>query len=155
MWNRKKSVELSIVVCFIVAFMVTAGVFFGPWAFKMWMFVYRGLQKDGEAIRNIVTVFSACFYPCAVITYVALYNLLKLLYNIKNDNIFILNNVKHLRVISWCCFAVGFITLIGGILYLPFLFVAVAASFVGLMLRIVKNVMQAAVEISEENELTI
>ncbi len=155
MWNRKRSVKLSIAVCFIVAVMVTAGVFFGPWAFKMWMFVYRGFDKDGEAIRNLVNLFSSCFYPCAIIAYVALYNLLKLLYNIKNEMIFISQNVRHLRVISWCCFAVGFITFVGGILYLPFLFVAVAASFVGLMLRIVKNVMQAAVEISEENELTI
>ena len=153
MWNRKKSVQLSIAVCFIVAVLLTAGVFMGPWAFRM--FVYRGLAKDGEAIRNVVTIFSTCFYPCAAIAYVTLYNLLKLLYNIKGEKIFITDNVKYLRVISWCCFAVGFITLIGGILYLPFLFVAVAASFVGLMLRIVKNVMQAAVEISEENELTI
>jgi len=155
MWNRKKSVQLSIAVCFIVVVLLTAGVFMGPWAFKMWMFVYRGLAKDGEAIRNVVTIFSTCFYPCAAIAYVTLYNLLKLLYNIKGEKIFITDNVKYLRVISWCCFAVGFITLIGGMLYLPFLFVAVAASFVGLMLRIVKNVMQAAVEISEENELTI
>ena len=155
MWNRKKSVQLSIVVCFIVAVILTAGVFMGPWAFKMWMSVYRGLAKDGDAIRDIVTTFSTCFYPCAAIAYVTLYNLLKLLYNIKNEKIFISDNVKYLRVISWCCFGVGFITLIGGIFYLPFLFVAVAASFVGLMLRIVKNVMHAAVEISEENELTI
>ena len=43
----------------------------------------------------------------------------------------------------------------GGVFYLPFCFIAVAAGFVGLMLRIVKNVMQSAVEIREENELTI
>ena len=52
------------------------------------------------------------------------------------------------------------ITLVVGVLHfnpftIPFLMVAVAAGFVGLMLRVVKNVMQAAVEIREENELTI
>ena len=36
-----------------------------------------------------------------------------------------------------------------------FFFVAVAAAFVGLMLRVVKNVMESAVAIKEENELTI
>ena len=41
------------------------------------------------------------------------------------------------------------------ILFWAFLLVAAAAAFVGLMLRIVKNVMQNAVAISEENELTI
>jgi len=80
---------------------------------------------------------------------------LKLLFNIKKDKIFISENVKYLRVISWCCFAVALITFVAGIFYIPFLLVAAAAAFVGLMLRIVKNVMQNAVEINEENELTI
>jgi hypothetical protein len=35
------------------------------------------------------------------------------------------------------------------------LFVAIAAAFMGLLLRIVKNVMQSAVIIKTENELTI
>ena len=47
------------------------------------------------------------------------------------------------------------ITLIGGCIYIPFMVVAVAAAFMGLMLRVVKNVMQNAVEIKAENELTI
>ena len=47
------------------------------------------------------------------------------------------------------------ITLVSGVCYIPYLFIAVAAAFVGLMLRVVKNVMQNAVFINEENELTI
>ena len=81
--------------------------------------------------------------------------LLKLLFNIKKGDIFITANVKYLRRISWCCFAVAAITFVGGIFYVPFGFIAIAAAFVGLMLRVVKNVMQNAVEIKTENELTI
>ncbi|MBR2937453.1 MAG: DUF2975 domain-containing protein [Oscillospiraceae bacterium] len=51
--------------------------------------------------------------------------------------------------------AVSAITLFAGILYIPYLFVSVAAGFVGLMLRVVKNVMENAVQLKEENELTI
>ena len=155
MWNRKRSVTLSIVVCFIFAGILTAALFVGPWFVKFWFSVYRGWNANGEAMQNMSTLFAACFYPCAFFAYTTLYSLLKLLFNIKKQDIFIDKNVKYLRRISWCCFAVSFITLIGGVFYVPFLLVAVAAAFVGLMLRVVKNVMQNAVEINEENELTI
>ena len=155
MWNRKRSVTLSIVVSFVFVAILTAAIFGGPWLVKTWFTVYRGWTDGGEAMRNMSTLFAACFYPCAVFAYITLYSLIKLLFNIKKEEIFIDKNVKYLRRISWCCFAVAFITLIGGVFYIPFLFVSAAAAFVGLMLRIVKNVMQNAVEINAENELTI
>lgn len=155
MWNRKSSVTLSIIVCFIVAVILTVGLFFGPWAVKMWFTVYRGWSDGGLALKSVITLFCACYYPSSVFAYITLYSLLKLLFNIKNDEIFITANAKYLRHISWCCFAVAIITFVGGIFYIPFGFIAVAAAFVGLMLRVVKNVMQNAVEIKSENELTI
>lgn len=155
MWNRKRSVTLSIVVCFIFVGILTAALFLGPWFVKTWFTVYRRWAENGEALQNMSTLFAWCFYPCALFAYITLYSLIKLLFNIKKDKIFINQNVKYLRCISWCCFAVAFITLIGGVFYVPFLFVATAAAFVGLMLRIIKNVMQNAVEINQENELTI
>lgn len=155
MWNRKRSVTLSIVVCFIFVGILTAALFLGPWFVKTWFTVYRGWAENGEALQNMSTLFAWCFYPCALFAYITLYSLIKLLFNIKKDKIFINQNVKYLRCISWCCFAVAFITLIGGVFYVPFLFVATAAAFMGLMLRIIKNVMQNAVEINQENELTI
>ena len=155
MWNRKRSVTLSLVVCFIFAVILTAGLFLGPWAVKMWFGFFRDWSEDSAAMQDMLTLFNACFYPCAVFAYVTLYSLIKLLFNIRKDEIFIMPNVRYLRRISWCCFAVALITLIGGLFYIPFLFVAVAAAFVGLMLRVVKNVMENAVEIKAENELTI
>lgn len=155
MWNSKKSAILSLAVCAIFVAILTAGLFLGPWAVKMWFVLYRGWSEDSAAMQDMLTLFSACFYPCAVFAYVTLYSLIKLLLNIQKDATFIMPNVKYLRRISWCCFAVAVITLIGGVFYIPFLFVAVAAAFVGLMLRVVKNVMESAVEIKAENELTI
>ena len=155
MWNSKKSATLSIVVCFVFAAILTFAVFFGPFGMELWLTLYRGFSKDGEALQNLIKIFKCCFYPSAVFAYLTLYCLIKLLFNIKKQEIFISRNVTYLRVISWCCFAVALITLIGGFFYIPFLLIAVAAAFVGLMLRVVKNVMQNAVEIKEENELTI
>lgn len=149
------SVILSIVICFAFLAVLTASLFFGVWFVKTWMIMYRGFEPDGQALHNMITLFKRCFYPCAVFAYVTLYCLLKLLFNIKKSEVFINANVKYLRIISWCCFAVSVITFVSGIFYVPYLFISVAAAFVGLMLRVVKNVMQNAVAIREENELTI
>lgn len=155
MWNSKHSTVLSIVVCFIVAVVLTVAVFIGPWAIKMWFLYYRGWDENSTGLLQVMTLFKVAFYPCAVLAYVTLYSLLRLLFNIKKDEIFTTQNVIYLRRISWCCFAVALITGVSGVFYVPYLMMAVAAGFVGLMLRVVKNVMQRAVEIREENELTI
>lgn len=104
---------------------------------------------------RMLTLFKVCFYPCAALAYVTLYSLIRMLLNIRNNTIFVMQNVRYLRRISWCCVAVSAITLFAGILYIPYLFISVAAGFVGLMLRVVKNVMENAVQLKEENELTI
>lgn len=155
MWNRKNSVILSLGVCLVAAVFLTAGLFAGPWAVKMWFVVFRGWAEHSAAMTRMVRLFKICFYPCAALGYVTLYSLIRLLFNIGNDTIFVKQNVRYLRRISWCCVAVSVVTLIAGFFYLPYLFVFVAAGFVGLLLRVVKNVMENAVELKEENELTI
>ena len=155
MRNRKRSVTVSLAVCFLACALLTAALFVGPWAVKMWFRLFRGLPENSEVLIRMLKLFKACFYPCALLGFVTLYSLMRLLLNIKKDAIFVTPNVKYLRCICWCCFAVSLITLISGILYIPYLFVSVAAGFVGLMLLVVKNVMENAVQLKEENELTI
>ena len=154
MWNRKNSVILSIVICFIIATVITVGLFLGPWAVETWFTTYRGWNGSFQ-IYDAITLFKFTFYPSAVFAYMTLYSLIRLLFNIKGEQIFIDTNVKYLRRISWGCIAVSFITLISGFFYIPYFFIAVAAGFVGLMLRIVKNAFQSAVALREENDLTI
>lgn len=155
MWNKSRSLSLSIGVCFGFAAILTLLLFSAPWAIRLWYVGYRELDVQDPAVQKMIKVFTVSFYLCVPMGYLTLYSLLKLLFNIKREETFIPQNVKYLRRISWCCIAVALITLIGGMFYLPFLFIAVAAGFVGLMLRIVKNVMHSATEIKAENELTI
>lgn len=155
MWNSKRSASVSVAVCFAFVAILTAGLFLGPWAVKMWLCLYRGFAEDSAVLSRMVKLFVVCFYPCAVFAYVTLYSLIRLLLNIQKEETFIRKNVRYLRRISWCCFAVAVITLVCGMQYIPYLFIAVAAAFVGLMLRVVKNVMENAVELKTENELTI
>lgn len=153
MIKSKNSVKISIGVCLVLAFILLVLVVLGPDIFELYMRVYRGFSF--EAIKTLKKVFGFCFYPSALFAGVILYCLLRLLFNIKNEVIFIMDNAKYLRIVSWCCFIIGAITFAGGFFYMPFMFVAAAGGFTGMMLRVLKNVMQSAVELREENDLTI
>ena len=155
MWNSKKSAMLSIVVCAVVAVVLLTLILFGPMIFEKYLVSYRGFAPNGQALQKLQTVFAWCFYPSAAFAGVILYSLIKLLFNIRKEEIFIPENVKIFRTVSWCCFIIAFITLIGGIFYMPFLFVSAAGWFVGVLLRVLKNVMQSAVAIKQENDLMI
>ena len=155
MWNQNRSVKLSLAVCIAFCVGLTAALFAGPWVVKLWFHSYRGWGENSEALSRMLKLFKLTFYPCSVFGYVTLFSLISLLKNIKKGIVFTTSNVRHLRRISWCCIIVCLITLTAGVQYVPFLFVSVAAGFVGLMLRVVKNVMENAVHLKEENELTI
>ena len=146
MWNSKKSVSLSIIACIIFAVILTGAVGIFLWG------DVGTIEQD--IVFNLGFVFSAAF------VYAALYCLIRLLLNIQNNKVFIRENVAYLRRISWCCFGVTAVALIGGLLYKGFpytffLFIAFIAATIGLVIRVVKNVMERAVEIKAENELTI
>lgn len=155
MWNSKKSVYLSIVVCFALSVILLALIFIGPMLFRLYMTAFRGFKPEGEALNRLLKIFGLTFYPSAVFAGVILASLLKLLFNIKAKAVFILQNVLLLKIVSLGCFAIGIITFVGGLFYLPFMFAAFAGGFTGLLLRALKNVMQGAVELREENDLTI
>ena len=145
MWNSKKSTALSLVMTYVSTAVLIAMMFFAPSFLNYWY------SSFGSLIKTILVTF----YCCCPIAFAALYCLLRLLANIKKELVFVPRNVTLLRLLSWCCFGVAFVTLIGGVLYLPFILVAGASLFLGLILRVVKNVMAAAVEIKSENELTV
>lgn len=85
----------------------------------------------------------------------ALFLLYRLLLNIRAERVFVDENVTLLRRISWFCFLAAIIMLASARFYLVFLLVGVACAFMGLILRVVKNVFQQAVILKSENELTI
>jgi hypothetical protein len=96
------------------------------------------------------------YYACCVPALIALFCLDCLLANIMKDAVFTEENVKALRLISWCCFAEAFILAATALYFAPILLaVAVVAAFFGLILRVVKNVIDAAVALKSENDFTI
>ena len=113
---------------------------------------YMGLRSLNWQVGMAIFVG---YYLCVPPVLYALWCIEKLLGNILKNQVFITQNVRCIRRIRWCCAGVSVICLGGGILYQPLLFLAVIMAFLALMVSVVKNVMAAAVELREENDLTI
>ncbi len=147
MWNQSKSIVLSIFCTRLFMVLVVAAVFFAPYIAN-WYFGNGGVDQSHLAFR--VTI-----YLCALPALFLLLLLDWLLRNIRKNAIFEELNVKLLRGISWLCIVLGLITLGSGFFYSSFFLVAAAAAFCGLIVRVVKNVFERAIELKEENDYTI
>ncbi len=101
------------------------------------------------------TAITYGFYACAVFVLLALWHIDALLRSILRQEVFTRKNVRHIRYIQWCCAIVGLICIPAGLCYYPLLFLAVIMGFLCLVVSVVTRVMDAAVSIREENDLTI
>jgi len=166
MWTKKRSAALSLICTRIligVAVFIAAALPFvlsgGPMSPLSVAFYgssrEAGLLYIGMPADSVLALY-ICAYACFVPAILALLSLDLVLRNIKREQVFIRDNVKSLRTISWCCFAIAIVMLCGW----PFisyvlLFVAAAAAFFGLLMRVFKNVVDSACEIKDENDFTI
>lgn len=149
MWNKDKSLQLS-KFCVYLFMVIFAGLCVGaPWLFDR-LITLRAAQLAGTQ-----PFFLASTYTAAVPAALALWCLRLLLRNIGEEAVFVPENVSYLRTLSWCCIAAGGICFVSSLYYTPFLLIAAAAAFLGLILRVVKNVFAKAVEIKMENDYTI
>ncbi|MEG1699455.1 MAG: DUF2975 domain-containing protein [Oscillospiraceae bacterium] len=149
MWNNDKSLALS-KFCVRLFAAIGVGLCVGmPWL-ASFICNIRGAYMEGKYALLLISVYSG-----AVFAFGALYGLYRLLDNIGKGAAFVQVNIKYLRSISWCCIGGGLICFASAFYYLPFLLISVMAVFVGLILRVVKNVFTDAVRIKDENDFTI
>ena len=95
------------------------------------------------------------FYICSVFVLYALWNMEKLLKNILAQKVFVAENVRRVRRIGWCCAVVAAICVAATSFVLPMLIFAAIMVFLWLAISVVGCVLDAAVAIREENDLTI
>lgn len=149
MWNGKKSISLSKLCVLIFTFMLIGTALSAPWLVRRLMDFSRA-DLIGKEVFFLLTIYSGSV-PAAVL----LFCLYRLLHRIELEQVFITANVEYLRRISWSCFAGAIICFASVPYYFPWTFVAVAAAFMGLIVRVIKNVIAQAVELKNESELTI
>ena len=149
MWNGEKSIGLSklcilLFMCVLIATAITA-----PWLTR-WFVDFSQAGMPGTESFFLITIYVG-FIPAAYL----LYNLLLLLRRIEAGKLFITENVERLRRISWSCFLGAGIALVSVFYYFPWFFVFVSAAFMGLIVRVVKNVVAQAVALKDEVDHTI
>ena len=148
MWNRDRSVLLSVVCTRIIMVLALLLAVILVWA----TLFAPGIVLPGYDPLPL-TITYLCF---CVPAFGALWSLDRLLSAVRHEEVFTANNVRYLRFISWCCFAAGAILLVGCFFVsINLIILAVLAAFFGIVIRVVKNLFAAAVALKDENDYTI
>ena len=152
LWNEQNSLSLSKLAVLLFGGAVAVCDVAGWWLVNWFLRTsrYEGINDTAHLVWGLITLYAA-----SAAAYVLLYNLFRLLANIEAEQVFVPSNVRHLRAASWCCMAVAALCLAGAAFYLPMVLVAAAAAFMGLIVRIIKNVFQRAIGMKAELDLTI
>lgn len=102
--------------------------------------------------RNAIII---AFYACAVVAAWALWNVDRLLVSILGGRVFVKETVGRLRRVQLCCALVSLICIPAACFYIPLVLMVVIMAFLCLAVGVLACVMDAAVAIREENDLTI
>ena len=148
MKKQNRSAKVTLWVNRLIALVVTALVFLLP-AVVDWYCTFRVLTPVER------TAIIIAFYCCTVFIGAALWNIDRLLTAILQEQVFIRQNVRRIRAIGWCCGAVSIICVPASFAYMPLIFMMVVMAFLCLVVSVVASVMDAAVTIREENDLTV
>lgn len=133
-----------------IALLVAVLIFTLP-AFLKW---YSGLLNYVPRQFDYWALIVA-YVCCAVVILVALWHMEKLMQNILRQQIFLRENVRRVRAVQWSCAVVALICLAATLFALPALLFATIMGFLCLVVSVVASVLDAAVSLREENDLTI
>lgn len=94
-------------------------------------------------------------YICDALGLCAIAALHILLRNISHEKVFVDSNTLCLRIISWACMLAGAALFLLGLRRASFWLPSFFCVMLGVVMRVLKNVFQEAVEIKTENDLTV
>ena len=151
MWNKDRSIILSLVIVRICYVLLAGCCISAPWIAGG----YDEIYIVSEGLPSLFVPLLVTFYCAVPPAALALFCLDRLISNIRKGEPFIKKNVTALRIISWCCFAESLIFVYFSTQRFFAILVVAAFAFMGLILRVVKNVFQQAVALREENDFTI
>ena len=149
-WDDEKSITLTrcvVVAALIGSIAMTLG---GPWV-TAWFIAAAGLRPSTGLTATLLVLG----YACAALAIGMLVSLYKFLRRIEKGEVFVPENVAALRRISWCCAGAAVVCLAAAYIYLPFAFLGVAAAFMALIVRVLKNAFAQAVHMKDELDYTI
>lgn len=149
--SAKITTVVSRVLVYLVLTALVALIFTIP---KITDFYIENLARVANA-ASLRTPTISFMYSALVPAFTAIFSLEVLLRNISKGNIFVKKNVTCLKILYISCFAECLIFFGFGFFYLLSFALSFAALFIGVMLRIVMNLMAQSVEIKTENDYTV
>ena len=155
LWNSKRSIILT-KFCILALMLVSVIMMFcGKYLISRFLILTGGAKIDisNEFSFYIITFIS---YILGIIALLTLFCMLRFIVNLENDLVFVPQNIKWLRFISYGCLSAGLLLIIATVVYHKlFLVLSLAALFMMLIVRVIKNAFEQAVEMKEELDLTI
>lgn len=161
MWTKSRSVVLSQILVWLFMVVLVVGFFILPMILGGGFYApgndYGGSREIVGDNQSLLRPFLIGFRISIVPAFIALVCLHFLLRNIRRNKVFVFANVSLIRIVSWCCFITATVFLFLGFAYYyaSGLMMGVLMAFLGLVLRVLKNVFAQAVEIKTENDLTV
>lgn len=152
---KSASLSLSLAISALFFIVCIAGIFILPSLTEMLINLPDNIGNR-DSISEIGRMLVLFVAYCIVITFISADVLLfAILVRVKGGKVFTQVTVALIRGVSWCCFLLCLFFGVLGIYFQLSFFVAFLAVFLGLCLRVVKNVIEEATEIKNENDLTV
>ena len=153
--NRKLSVYISLVLTAVMFAAVIALAVYMPTLTEYFISL-----PDNTGERLTLKPFQrvlihAAAYGEIFFMLLGLGMLFALLLLVLRGKVFTFTAVDLIRYISWCLIFMGIIFVALTFFFTLSVYVGAAVLFVGLTIRVVKNVIEAAVYLKEENDLTV
>lgn len=149
-WNERSSLRLTRALTVMFSAAVVLCDLFGPQVVAF----LCGLVRVNHGLAGGY-VLLAVLYLGSVPAYLLLYDLYRLLGSLEQGKVFTPENVARLRRVSWYCAAAALLCLAGAVTWQMLLILTVAAGFMALIVRAVKNVFEQAVCMKDELDYTI
>lgn len=146
--KKDRSALVSLVTVGVLGVLLLVLAFTAPMLAKN--FIIRFHRPENIYLPIVTTFYSILPFAAGV-----LICLWKLLGNILDGQVFIPQNTRLLRVISFLLFFATIIFAVAGYFYMPFFLLSVCAAFITLIVRVVKNCFAAAIILKDENDMTI
>lgn len=153
--SSKKSIILT-KFCIIALMLISLiMMFFGNYLIARFLTITGGarINISKELSFYIITFIS---YVLGIIALCTLFCMFRLVSNLEKDEVFTTQNIRWLRYISFGCLAAGALLIIITVVYDKyFLVLTLAALFMMLIVRVIKNAFEQALAMKEELDLTI
>lgn len=153
--SNKVSINISLAVAAVFMIACIFAAFIMPPLVEMLINLPDNIGNRGDISQSgRVFVLVLAYVMLGVLALADTFMILLLL-RVKKSLVFTDKSIALIRGISWCCFAICVVFALLGIYFQLSFILAFFAVFLGISLRVVKNVIEEAADIKSENDLTV